>query len=51
MEILTGMPRTDFSAWLTSPPEPILKIVQKKRDAKKKREEMERVSRRKRHQG
>lgn len=34
-ETLTGMPKTDFSAWLTSP-EPILKIVQKKRDAKKK---------------
>ena len=30
------MPKIDFSAWLTSP-EPILKIVQKKLDAKKKR--------------
>jgi hypothetical protein len=30
------MPKTDFSAWLTSP-EPIVNVVQRKRDAKKKR--------------
>lgn len=33
---LTGMPRIDLSAWLTSP-EPIVNVVQRKRDAKKKR--------------